>query len=61
MRTIVLSISVLAFLAMGCNTGSDLALQVNGTLSNNPERQTVYLDLVELDGVAPRTLDTVII
>jgi peroxiredoxin len=61
MRTIVLFISALAFLAMGCNQGSDLALQLNGTLSNNPEQQTVYLDLVELDGVAPRTLDTAII
>ncbi len=61
MRTILNSLCLLALVSIGCNQDSGLALQVNGTLANNPEKQTIYLELVELDGVAPRTMDTAIV
>jgi hypothetical protein len=57
----LVNILLVAALAAGCKQDSDYALQVRGSLANNPEKQAVYLDLVELDGVAPRTLDTVMI
>ena len=57
----LVGILILTVLAAGCKQDSDYALQVKGSISNNPEKQAVYLDLVELDGVAPRTLDTVMI
>lgn len=34
---------------------------VSGTVSNNPARQAVYLDLIELDAVSPTTLDTAVL
>ena len=46
------------FLFFACKTESDNKLKVNGTLKNNPENQTVYLEVVESDVPAPRTLDT---
>ncbi len=57
----LVNLLLLAAVAAGCNQDGDYALQVRGTLANNPEKQAVYLDLVELDGVAPRTLDTVML
>jgi peroxiredoxin len=61
MRQLLHAFWLLAFLSLGCKQDSNLAFQVNGTLSNNPEKQAVYLDLVELDGVAPRTVDTIML
>lgn len=53
----LLSALVITSFLLGCQQDSNLALQVNGTLENNPEKQTVYLEMVELDGVAPRTVE----
>jgi peroxiredoxin len=47
-------------LALGCKNDSD-QLSVSGTVSNNPSKQAVYLDLIELDAVSPTTLDTAVI
>jgi hypothetical protein len=44
-----------------CNNESDDRLQVKGSLLNNPGKQSVYFDEVELDDIAPRTLDTAIL
>jgi peroxiredoxin len=46
---------------LACKSEGDAALVVSGTIANNPVKQSVYLDLVELDGVAPRTMDTAIL
>jgi peroxiredoxin len=52
----------LLFLSLAaCRNESEDRFQVKGTLLNNPEKQSVYLDIVENDAVAPRTLDTAII
>jgi peroxiredoxin len=61
MRKLLNAFWLLALIPLGCKQDSDLAFQVNGSLANNPEKQSVYLELVELDGVAPRTLDTAVI
>lgn len=50
----------LLVLALGCKSNSD-QLSVTGTVTNNPSKQAVYLDLIELDAVGPTTLDTAII
>lgn len=47
-------------LATACKSNVD-QFSVSGTVSNNPARQAVYLDLIELDGVTPTTLDTAVI
>ena len=60
MKRVHLALLAMAFFA-ACKMDSNLAVQVNGVLKNNPEKQAVYLDLVELDGVAPRTIDTFLI
>ncbi len=51
-------VSFFVILFLGCKTATDSKLKVNGTLKNNPESQTVYLEVVESDIPAPRTLDT---
>lgn len=61
MGKISLLATMLLFVFFSCKQEDVNTLQVTGTLKNNPSRQGVYLDLVELDGVAPRTLDTAII
>jgi peroxiredoxin len=55
---ISLLLSSLIFLFLACKTETDGKLTVNGTLKDNPENQTVYLEVVEADIPAPRTLDT---
>jgi uncharacterized protein YfaS (alpha-2-macroglobulin family) len=47
-------------LASACKSSVD-QFSVSGTVSNNPSKQAVYLDLIELDGVTPTTLDTAVI
>jgi peroxiredoxin len=47
-------------LATACKSNVD-QFSVSGTVSNNPARQAVYLDLIELDGVTPTTLDTAVL
>jgi peroxiredoxin len=46
-------------LIAGCKSSSD-QLSIHGTVSNNPSKQAVYLDLIELDAVVPTTLDTAV-
>ncbi|MGL6267293.1 MAG: DUF4369 domain-containing protein, partial [Chitinophagaceae bacterium] len=53
--------TLLLFVFFSCKQEDINTLQVSGTLKSNPVRQGVYLDLVEPDGVPPKTLDTVII
>ena len=57
-KYLVPSILMLA-LGLGCKSESD-QLSVTGTVSNNPSKQAVYLDLIELDAVSPTTLDTAV-
>jgi peroxiredoxin len=47
-------------MALGCKSKSD-QLIITGTINNNPSKQAVYLDLIELDAVSPTTLDTAVI
>jgi len=54
-------IPLLIILFSACKNEADNNLKVNGVLVNNPEKQTVYLDAIELDAVTPRTLDTAIL
>jgi peroxiredoxin len=61
MQKITALATILLFVFFSCKQEDVNTLQVTGLIKNNPVRQGVYLDLVELDGVAPRTLDTVII
>jgi thiol-disulfide isomerase/thioredoxin len=49
-------------LALGaCKNENGNGVVISGTVRNNPEKQVVYLDLVEFDAVTPRTLDTAIL
>lgn len=43
---------------ISCSGGSN-EFEVKGIVRNNPEKQTLYLDLIELDAPSPKTLDTV--
>jgi peroxiredoxin len=61
MRKITLLAFILLAVFNSCKQEDANTLQISGTIKNNPARQGVYLDQVELDGVAPRTLDTVVI
>lgn len=61
MHKITVLATVLLFVFFSCKQEDVNTLQISGTIKNNPVRQVVYLDLIELDGVAPRTLDTVLI
>ena len=47
-----------ALLLNACKGGDDGLLVVQGKVSNIPNRQTVYLDLMDWDAAAPRTFDT---
>ncbi len=51
----------LFILLAACKNEADDNLKVKGTLVNNPEQQTVFLDAIELDAVTPRTLDTAVL
>lgn len=55
MKNIAIIISL--FLIASCKNNDAAIFRVSGTVSNN-EKQTVYLDILELDAAAPRTLDT---
>jgi hypothetical protein len=44
-----------------CTNPGKKEFRVEGSLKNNPEKQTVYLDKVDLTGSAPKTLDTMIL
>jgi peroxiredoxin len=50
----------LAVTILSCNNENEKNFRVDVDLTNNPARQTVYLDIVELDAAAPRTLDTAV-
>ena len=49
----------MSFLFAAC-TGDPKIFRVDGTVSDNPVRQSVYLDILELDASAPRTIDTAV-
>ena len=62
MRSIQLYLFFLSFLTMAsCKDKGDGTVHVNGVVRNNPERQSVYLQLVEPDAPAPQSLDTFVI
>jgi peroxiredoxin len=56
-----IAIAFFLFVIASCKTKDPAKLQVSGTVSNNDTRQTVYLDVLELDAAAPRTLDTAVL
>jgi peroxiredoxin len=59
MKNIVIAIIILVF--AGCKSGDPAKLRVSGSVSNNNAKQTLYLDVLELDAAAPRTLDTAVL
>jgi len=61
MRHIIASSLAASLLLASCASKDAGQLTVKGTLSNNPGKQTVYLDKVDLMGEPPRTLDTMIL
>lgn len=52
---------MLLLLLAACKDKGDGTVQVSGVLRNNPERQSVYLQLVEMGSAAPQSMDTVVI
>ena len=60
MGRIILVIAAILALSSCKDRNADM-LQVKGTIRNNPARQVVYLDIVELDAVSPRTLDSAVL
>lgn len=54
-------IPFLFILMAACKSSSDSNLKVKGVVLNNPEKQTIFLDAIELDAIAPRTLDTAVL
>jgi peroxiredoxin len=59
MKNIAIAIVLLVF--TGCKNNDPARFRVSGTVSDNPARQTVYLDMLELDAAAPRSLDTAVL
>lgn len=58
MRTILQAVAIaFLFIVYSCSSKSGKTL-VSVDLSNNPEKQSVYLELLELDGEAPVMLDS---
>jgi peroxiredoxin len=57
-----ISVALLAgMFLISCNNKDAGQFTVKGTVANNPGKQTVYLDKVDLLGDPPRTLDTMVI
>jgi thiol-disulfide isomerase/thioredoxin len=54
-------IPLLFIVLASCKNEADDDLKVKGVIINNPEKQTVFLDAIELDAVTPRTLDTAVL
>jgi peroxiredoxin len=54
-------VTLLLLVFFSCKQEDPNTLQITGSVKNNPSRQVVYLDLVEMDAVAPRALDTAIL
>jgi peroxiredoxin len=61
MRHLIVSAIAATVLLASCKSNDTGQLTVKGTLTNNPGKQTVYLDKVDLQGEPPRTLDTMVI
>ena len=51
-------VPVLFILLAACKNEGDNNLKVKIVLLNNPEKQAIYLDAIELGATAPRILDT---
>jgi peroxiredoxin len=60
MKKILLAITVVAALA-SCKDQKGNSVKISGTIKNNPEKQVVYLDLVEFDAVTPRPMDSAVL
>lgn len=52
---------LILFMAASCKNSGSSNLLISGTVKNNPVKQVVYLDLVEFDAVAPKTIDTAVL
>lgn len=61
MQKIAVLVTMLLMVFFSCKQEDPNTLQITGSVKNNPARQVVYLDLVEMDAVAPRALDTAIL
>ncbi len=61
MRNLILTLLAVALMLFSCTNPGKKEFRVEGSLKNNPEKQTVYLDKVDLTGSAPKTLDTMIL
>lgn len=57
----LLIIASLALFILSCNEERGDRLEVSVTLKNNPAKQAVYLDAIELNAAAPLTLDTTVL
>jgi peroxiredoxin len=53
--------TALILLFFSCRQEPGNRMEISGTLKNNPARQAVYLDAIELSSAAPLTLDTIVI
>jgi peroxiredoxin len=56
-----ISIALILVFAASCKNDKGNSFEVKGTVRNNPEKQAVYLEIVELDAVNPTTLDTAVL
>ena len=54
-------LSFVILLISSCKSEGDGNLKVKGVIKGNTEKQTVFLDAMELDAAAPRTLDTAVL
>jgi hypothetical protein len=54
-------LSFVILLVSSCKSEGDGNLKVKGVIKGNTEKQTVFLDAMELDAASPRTLDTAVL
>ncbi|MFN5422610.1 MAG: redoxin domain-containing protein [bacterium] len=59
-NVLLVSCTLLVLILHGCKE-KDQRVDLTINLVNNAEKQSVFLDLIELDGAAPVTLDTAVI
>jgi peroxiredoxin len=57
----IFAIACLVALIFSCREERGNRLEVSAKLKNNPARQAVYLDAIELNSAAPLTLDTTVL
>ncbi len=54
-------VACLVVLLFSCREEPGNRLEISGTLKNNPARQALYLDAIELNAAAPLTMDTTVL